>query len=59
MTANEIRRIKLQADVAKFLDMGGKVDVVDHTANHNYSQPVKRPRREQVEYMRRFSRIKG
>ena len=50
----ERHRIEIQKQIAKFIADGGRIDRVDHTANHSHAQPTKRSRRDQVDYLKRF-----
>lgn len=53
---NEADRIRINREVAEYLAKGGKIQKVDHTANHTYRQPIKRKRKDQVEWARRYAR---
>lgn len=57
MKTNEIEREKINNDVAEFLKAGGKIQTVDHTANHEAKQPIKRTRKENREYSKRIHQI--
>lgn len=54
----ERERIAIRLQTLKYLARGGTVVPVDHTANHSYQQPIKRNRKDQVNYIRRY-RSKG
>ena len=49
--------MEIAQQTVDFHARGGKVEKVDHTANHSYQQPAKRTRKEQVKYRKRLSRI--
>lgn len=49
---------EIAGHVADFLARGGTITEVDATANHNYLRPLKRTRREQIDYNRRIYRVK-
>lgn len=59
LTEHERSRIIIQRQIADYLASGGNIEVVDHTANFEYRQPVKRSRKDQVAHMRRFGRVRG
>ena len=46
-------RIEIENLTKKYLSGGGCIDQVDHTANHSFKQPVKRTRKQQVDYERK------
>lgn len=55
----DLQRIIIQRQVSEYLERGGEIQVIDHTANFEYRQPVKRSRKDQVAHMRRFGRVRG
>lgn len=57
MKHKELDRIRINADIAKYLARGGKIEAVDHTANATYHDGPKRNRRDQVEWARRHNKV--
>jgi hypothetical protein len=57
MKTHDKERLELSAKVQQYVDEGGEIHCVDHTANHSFKQPIKRTRKAQIDYERR--RLKG
>jgi len=49
-------RAEISRQIAEFLASGKNIDQVDYTANHYHQQPIKRSRREQIDYAKRMRR---
>lgn len=56
---NDLIRERLNRDVDEFLARGGKIQRVDFTANHEYRQPKRRSRLEQIAYSKRVCQVVG
>jgi hypothetical protein len=48
---------RVQAQVDEYLRAGGEIRTVDPSENHYNQQPVRRSRRDQVNFMRRWNKI--
>lgn len=57
-TTKDRQRAQIAAQVEAYLSSGKEIEEVDHTANHEYLQPTKRSRREQITYQKRTQKIR-
>ena len=55
-TREEAHR-ELADQVAAYLAGGGTIDTVTHTDNHSHDQPIKRNRKDQIQYMKAYNKI--
>jgi hypothetical protein len=53
----EAEHKRVQAQVDEYLAAGGGIHQVDPSENHYSRQPIKRDRRAQVNFMRRWNKI--
>ena len=55
-TREEAHR-ELADQVGAYLAQGGTIDIVTHTDNHSHDQPIKRSRKDQIQYMKAYNKI--
>ena len=53
----EAEHKRVQAQVEEYLAAGGEIKPVHPSENHYAQQPVRRSRRDQVNFMRRWNKI--
>lgn len=48
----DMQSAEIAQQVADYLARGGRIDQVDHTANKSYREPLRRTRKQQVQWAR-------
>ena len=55
-TTVAINRERIQRQIREYLERGGTISQVDHTANATWGDPPKRKRKDQVKWCKAFNR---
>jgi len=54
-TQSQLDRERIDAQVTDYLNGGGEIQTVDHTANHSYNQPIKLSKKAFVKEFKRLA----
>lgn len=57
LTTKQRLREKIEREIAQYLAGGKTISQVDHTSNHSYHQPIKRNRKDNAKYSKKFARV--